>query len=103
MWGAAPHPAKGFALGSRYTTLLRFRKSTGFCVEQQERIGCSIPQKHFRQPVNKYRESGVQGNHSPASGFGGKEPPRLSLPTSSLRFSRLEPKAFALPFIPVQR
>ena len=33
-WGAAPHPAKGVALGSQYTMGLGLKKSAGFCVMQ---------------------------------------------------------------------
>ena len=40
--------------------------------------------KHFAQPANFHRGMGVQGNHSPASGFGGEEPPKTSLPAVRL-------------------
>ena len=48
----APHPAKGVALGARYTTLLGFRKSTDFCVIREKTMWGEEPPKTLLPPFS---------------------------------------------------
>ena len=55
----APRPHQGVPPWTRYTMRLGFKKSTIFCVQQQERMCCSIPRQRLSvrsgpgQPVDR--------------------------------------------------